>query len=308
MTAASPRTRTIAITGASGLIGSSLSAWLRAAGHRVVPMVRSRQTQAGVARWSPHAGLVDARELDGVDVVVHLAGESIATLRWTPKKKRRIRDSRAEGTHALASSLASLPAKPEALLCASGVHYYGDRKDAVLDESSPPGQGFLSEVCREWELAADPAREAGIRVAHLRHSMVLSSQGGALPKMLIPFKLGLGGVLGSGGQWMSWIALEDVVRIFEAVIEAPELEGPINCVAPEPVTNREFTRTLGRVLQRPTFLPVPGAVLRLALGEMADSLLLGSMRAVPGRLLEHGFGFTYERLEPALRSVLGRPA
>jgi uncharacterized protein (TIGR01777 family) len=298
--------RSIAITGASGLVGSALAASLREQGRRVVSLVRGEATEADTIRWSPHAGLIEPEALDGVDTVVHLAGESIAEGRWTPEKKQRIRESRVEGTRALAQSLAGLPSPPEALLCASAIGYYGHRGDAVLDESSAAGQGFLPEVCLEWEDAAGPAAEAGIRVAHLRIGIVLSERGGALAKMLLPFKLGAGGVLGRGNQWMSWISLEDLVRVFESVVENPDLEGPINCVAPSPVTNREFTKTLGRALGRPTFLPAPEFALRLGLGEMADALLLASTRVVPDRLQEHGFAFSHPDLDSALRSILKR--
>jgi uncharacterized protein (TIGR01777 family) len=240
--------------------------------------------------------------LEGFDAVVHLAGESIAEGRWTEAKRGRIRDSRVQGTRVLADTLARLIHPPKVFLCASAVGFYGSRGDEELDEESPAGSGFLSDVCREWESACRPAVEAGIRVVNLRLGMVLSTRGGALAKMLPIFRLGLGGRLASGRQYVSWITLDDVVEAIQFVMATDSLEGPVNAVAPGAVTNREFTRVLGRVLRRPAILPAPAFALRCVLGQMAQELLLASTRALPRRLLEAGFAFR----DPDLEGALGR--
>ena len=242
--------------------------------------------------------------MSGADAVVHLAGAGIADRRWSDSVKRDIRDSRVQGTSLIARSMAAAETPPPVLVCASAIGFYGDRDDAVLDEESDPGEGFLSEVSLEWEAAADPAREAGLRVAHLRIGIVLSRHGGALKQMLLPFQLGVGGKLGSGDQYMSWIGLEDLTRIIEYAIEQPAIQGAVNAVAPTPVTNAEFTRTLGRVLRRPTIFPVPGFGVRLLFGEMGDALLLGSTRVVPTRLSATSFTFEHADLDSALRAAL----
>ncbi len=241
-----------------------------------------------------------------MDAVVHLAGENISAGRWTDARKARIRDSRVQGTRLLCESLVGLSQPPKVLVCASAVGYYGDRKDEVLTEESTPGAGFLAEVCREWEEAAESAAQASIRVVYLRTGIVLSPSGGALAKMLLPFKLGLGGRIGGGGQYMSWIALNDAIGAIHHAIVTEALRGPANLVAPSPVTNLEFTKTLGRVLSRPTIFPLPGFVARLVLGEMADGLLLASTRAEPARLLGTGYVFRHPELEGALRYLLGK--
>ncbi len=295
----------VLISGASGLVGSALVPSLEAAGHRVRRLVRQRCEEPDAAFWDPAAGTLDAGALDGVDAVVHLAGESIAAGRWSAEVKRRILESRVEGTGLIAEELAALEAPP-ALVAASAIGYYGDRGVEPMDEESPSGEGFLAEVCRRWEAAAQPARDAGSRVVHLRIGMVLSRRGGALQRMLTPFKLGLGGTVGDGRQFMSWIHLDDLVAVIEHALADGELAGAVNAVAPQPVSNREFTRTLGRVLGRPTLVPVPAPLVRLAFGEMGSELLLASTRVVPARLEGAGFAFRFPELEAALAHELGR--
>jgi uncharacterized protein (TIGR01777 family) len=295
----------IAVTGSSGLIGSALTAALEAEGHLVRPVVR-RPARAGTDEisWDPTAGKIDAAEFSSVDAVVHLAGENIAAKRWKPAFKKQILDSRTIPTKLLCHTLAGLTSKPAVLVSASATGYYGNRGDEPLDESSPPGTGFLADVCRQWEAATHPARDADIRVVNLRTGFVLAREGGGFAKMLTPFKLGLGGVVGSGRQYMSWIALEDLVRAIQFALSAAALNGPMNGTAPHPVTNREFTKTLGRVLGRPTILPMPAFAARLAFGEMADDILLGGARVEPRALTTARFEFAHPELESALRSIL----
>jgi uncharacterized protein (TIGR01777 family) len=296
----------ILVTGASGLIGSALASSLSAAGHDVTRLVRSApQPGEKAARWDPQAGSIDAHAFDGVEAVVHLAGENIAA-RWTSAQKVKIRDSRVQGTQVLSEQLATLADPPKVLVCASAIGYYGDRGAEVLSEDSAAGAGFLAEVCRAWEAAAEPARQKGMRVVHLRFGLVLSATGGALAKMLPPFRLGLGGVLGSGRQYISWIALADAVGAIEHAIVTDALQGPINAAAPQAVTNQEFTKTLGNVLGRPTIFPLPAFAARLMFGEMADALLLASTRVQPAKLLASGYRFRYPELEGALRHLLQR--
>lgn len=295
----------ISVTGSSGLIGSALVPALTAEGHEVARVVRSA-TAGGAWRWDPGAGHVDARAVNGMDAVVHLSGENIAAGRWTAARKARIRDSRRHGTRVMAEAVAGADPRPKALLCASAMGFYGDRGDESLTEASAPGRGFLPEVSREWEAACAPARDRGVRVVHLRFGIVLSPAGGALAKMLLPFRLGVGGVVGSGRQWWSWVSLDDVLGAIRHALVTPGLAGPVNVTAPNPVTNADFTRTLGRVLSRPTLFPVPAFAARLAFGEMADALLLASARVVPERLLQTGYAFRHPELEPALRHLLGR--
>ena len=292
------------VSGASGLIGSAVIGRLTARGHRVRRMVR-RPAKPGEITWDPATGKIDAAGLEAADGVIHLAGENLGA-RWTRARRARIRDSRILGTSLLSETLARLARPPRVLISASAVGIYGDRADEVLTESSSLGDShdFLVRVGREWEAAADPARAAGIRVVHPRFGVVLTPGGGALQRLLLPFRLGLGGRVGSGAQWFSWVALWDVVNAVEYLLSTDALEGPVNVSAPEPVTNREFTRTLGRVLGRPAVLPVPAAALRLAFGEMADRTLLSSARVLPARLLESGYRFTHSSLEGALRSML----
>jgi uncharacterized protein (TIGR01777 family) len=257
-------------------------------------------------RWDPASGAITPAGPSVADAVVHLAGDSIMGLRWTADKKRRIRESRTIATRLLVQTLTRLAKPPAVFVCASGVGYYGSRGDEVLSEESRPGTGFLADLAREWEAATATAIAQGIRVVNVRLGVVLSAHGGALAKMLTPFRLGLGGVIGDGAQWMSWIALDDVIGAIRHALTTDALRGPLNIVAPAPVTNAEFTRTLGRVLGRPTLVPLPAFAARLALGEMADELLLASQRVVPARLQASGYRFRYPTLDDALRAVLGR--
>ncbi len=293
----------VCITGASGLVGSELTARLKQAGHEVLAVSRSRD-KAGVVHWDPARGELDADTLRGVDAVVHLAGENIASGRWTEARKARIRSSRVQGTRLIAETIARMSEPPATLISASAIGYYGDRGNEVCTESSPPGEGFLADVCREWEAACDPAEKAGVRVCKLRIGVVLDRKGGALAKMLTPFRFGLGGIVGSGRQYWSWITLEDLTGMFQFLLDNPQLSGVFNAVAPEPVTNKEFTRTLGRVLRVPTLFPLPPFLARMALGEMADALLLASTRVVPERMQQAGFNYRHPVLEEALRSIL----
>src|SRR5947208_6779646 len=293
----------ILITGSSGLIGSALVPVLIGDGHTIVRLVR-RAPGADSARWNPDDGSLDHGALQGIDAVVHLAGESSASGRWKRARKALILNSRVRGTALLARSVSALRDKPKIFLSASAVGFYGDRGDALLDETSAGGRGFLADVCAKWEDAARPAADAGIPVVTMRTGVVLSRAGGALPKMLAPFKLGLGGALGAGTQYMSWIAIDDVVGAMQHLLRFDPVAGPVNLVAPDPVTNLEFTKTLGAVLGRPTVLRVPAFGLRLALGEMADEMLLASTRAWPARLTASGYRFRYANLEAALRHVV----
>ncbi len=297
---------TVAVTGATGLVGSALCSRLADSGHGILQLVR-RQNVDTLQQlfWDPQDGFITPQRMNGVEAVVHLAGESIASGRWTDDKKQRIRRSRVDGTRTLSTALARLEQPPRVLVCASAIGYYGDRGDELLDESSAPGTGFLADVCREWEGASAPAMDAGIRVVHLRLGVVLSRSGGALQKMLMPFKLGAGGRIGAGRQYWSWIHLDDVVGAIVHAVTHHELSGPVNAVGPRPVTNAEFTRTLGRVLHRPAVIPLPAVAARIALGEMADELLLSSARVVPRMLQQSGYVFAFADLETALRHELG---
>lgn len=299
----------VVIAGASGLVGRALTEFLTAGGHAVAALVRREVRDAGrEITWDPGAERIDVAALErfGPDAAVNLSGENIAG-RWTAARKQAIRDSRIRSTTLLAATLARLERRPDVLVNASAIGFYGDRGDEPLTEDSPAGDGFLPEVCVAWEQATSPAAEAGIRVVHLRIGVVLTPCGGALAKMLPAFRLGLGGVLGGGRQYMSWIGLEDLVRVIHFALLYGLCRGPINAVAPNPVTNREFTRTLGRVLRRPTFLPAPAFAIRLMLGEMGQRLLLEGQRVTPQRLLARGFEFRTPELEAALRHELQRP-
>ena len=296
----------VAVTGAGGLVGSALVSSLRASGHRVIPLVR-RAPRAGedALGWDPSSGSITPAA-PALDAVIHLAGESIMGLRWTAAKKQRIRESRTTATRLLVQTLVRLPKPPAVLISASAIGYYGTRGDEVLTEDSRPGTGFLADVAREWEAASAAAIAHGVRVVNPRIGVVLSTRGGALAKMLTPFRLGVGGAVGDGTQWMSWIALEDVVGAIQHALATEALRGPVNAVAPGPVTNADFTRTLGRVLRRPALVPLPAFAARLAMGEMADALLLASQRVVPARLQASGYAFRRPSLEDALRSELDR--
>jgi hypothetical protein len=293
----------VAVTGASGLIGTALVPALEARGHRVVRLVR-RPPAADEVRWDPRRGDLDPHAIDGVHAVVHLGGESLAAGRWTGARKMRLLDSRVRGTRLVAETLARMSPRPVTLVSMSAVGIYGDRGDLVVDETSAPGDDFLATLCIEWERAAEPAAEAGVRVVHPRVGPVLSGRGGALAKMLPAFRLGVAGPLGSGRQWMSWIALDDAVAALVAAVERDALRGPVNVVAPAPVTNAEFTRTLARLLRRPAVIPIPALALRLLFGELADAALLASQRVRPAALERAGFGFRYSALEEALRRAL----
>lgn len=294
----------IAVTGAGGLVGSTLVPLLTTGGHRVTRLVR-RAAGEGEATWDPASGIA-AAALDGVDALVHLAGESIAAARWTAAVKQRIRDSRVQGTRLLSEALASSPLPPKVLVCASAIGFYGDRGAEELTEESAAGTGFLADVVRDWELATVSARTAGVRVVNLRLGVVLSRDGGALAKMLLPFKLGAGGRVGDGRQYWSWISIDDAAGAIYHALMTGDLSGPVNAVSPHPVTNIEFTKTLGRVLRRPTVFPMPAFAARLALGEMADDLLLASARVFPRQLERTGYPFRQPLLETALRHVLAK--
>jgi hypothetical protein len=299
--------QTIVVTGASGLIGKRLVASLEGAGRRVLRAVRRDvRDPAREFLWDPAQGRIDRDKLVGVDAVVHLAGANVAGKRWTPAYKKLLIESRVQGTQLISEAIAALEPKPRVLTCASAIGFYGDRGDELVDESSPSGDGFLPDLCLQWERACQPARDAGIRVANMRIGVVLTPDGGALAKMLTPFKLGAGGVIGSGRQYMSWIALGDLVRAIGQVLDDDQLSGPVNLVAPSPATNREFTKTLGKVLFRPTLFPMPAFAARLAFGEMADELLLSSTRVAPTALKRSSFRFDHAELESALRHLLGK--
>lgn len=294
----------VLISGATGLIGSALVPELEADGHTVTRLSRS-SSGANTIRWDPSAGTIEG-DLEGTEAVVHLAGENIAQGRWTPEKKRRIVDSRVWGTRLLAESIAALSAPPRVMVSTSAVGYYGDRGDEVLTEESAPGTGFLPEVCQEWEAAAESARQAGIRVVYPRLGVVLSPEGGALGTTLPIFKLGGGGKIGKGDQWVSWVALDDVVGSIVHALTNEGVEGPVNVGSPNPMTNAQYTKVLGKVLGRPTVLPLPAPAARIVLGEVADALLLASQRMEPARLKDTGYAFRYPQLEGALRHLLGK--
>lgn len=297
----------IAVTGSTGLIGSALLPRLRHAGHDVLRLVRSRPPGRGAAFWDPAAGQLDPESLQGTDAVVHLAGRPI-TDRWTKHVKRDILESRTLSTHLLATTMAQLSGGPQALVCMSGINFYGrDRGQEILTEDSTPGEGFMAEVCQAWEAAAEPARAAGLRVVHIRNGMGLTPEGGPLAKQLPLFRLGLGGRLGSGRQWWSWVAIDDIVGVITHAVTAEDVHGPLNATAPLPVTNAEFTRTLARVLNRPALLPVPRFGPRLVLGEISDEMAFGSLRVRPERTLASGYTFRHPDLGPALADLINRP-
>lgn len=296
---------TVAISGASGLLGSALSSFLTTGGHRVRRLVRG-QPGAGDIAWAPGRGETDIAALEGVDAVVHLAGAPVAEGRWTRARKDLIRRSRTEGTRRLCESLARLARPPRVLVSASAIGFYGDRGDEVLTESSTPGTGFLAEVTREWEAATAPAEAAGIRVVHLRVGIVLSARGGALAKLLPAFLAGGGGRIGSGQQWMSWVCLEDVLGLTNAALFTPGLRGAVNAVSPEPVRQEAFARTLGRVLSRPSAFPLPAAAVRALFGEMGEETILSGARVLPEVAQRQGFSFLHPSLEETLRFTLGK--
>ena len=297
----------VAVTGASGLIGTAVVRRLRAEGHQVLRLTRSRPSGPDQLQWDPMAGRLDPDALAKADAVVHLAARNIGDrLRWTAATKRDLLQTRVEGTGLVAETMAGLAEGPRVLVCASGVGFYGDRGDEVLTEASSGGRGFLADVVRRWEEAADPARAAGLRVVHLRTGPVQTAAGAGLPKQALMFRLGIGGRLGSGRQWLSWISLDDIAGAYLHALTREDLDGPVNAVAPNPVTNAEFTATLAHVLHRPAVLHIPAFGPRLVLGEAADELLFVSQRARPARLQATGYRFQFPELEPALRHTLGR--
>ena len=296
----------IAVTGASGLVGSTLVPMLTTGGHQVTKLVR-REAGTGEATWNPQSDF-NASSLEGIDAVVHLAGENIAGARWSAKVKEKIRNSRVHGTRTLCEGLSRMQTPPSVLVCASAIGFYGERGDEALNEQSAAGSGFLAEVAQEWEAATQPARDAGIRVVNLRFGVILSPKDGALAKMLLPFKLGGGGRVGGGRQYWSWISIDDAAGAVHHALMSNSVSGPVNAVAPNPVTNAEFTMTLGRVLKRPTIVPMPAFAAQLALGEMADELLLASIRVEPNELNRSGYLFRQPTLEVALRHLLGKTA
>jgi uncharacterized protein (TIGR01777 family) len=294
----------ILVSGVSGPIGAALLPSLTARGYQVTRLVRAAASGEGQIPWDP-AQPIAADSVSGFEAVIHLAGETVVG-RWTAAKKARIRDSRVLGTRNLAQALAQTSQRPRVLITASAVGYYGDRGEEILRENSPPGAGFLSEVCREWEAATQPAAAASIRTAHLRIGVVLSPVGGALQKMLTPFKMGVGGNMGNGRQWWSWIDVQDLVGAIHHILNSDRLEGPVNIVAPTPVTNAEFTKTLASVLSRPAIFPMPAFAARLAFGQMADELLLASQRVEPAKLTDSGYAFQHSDLRAALQNLLGK--
>jgi uncharacterized protein (TIGR01777 family) len=294
----------ILIGGSSGLVGTALIKSLEAEGHEIFRLVRHAPNSRTEVEWSPDRYSIALARIEGFDAVVNLAGESIADGRWTDEKKRKIRESRVKGTKLLGDALANLTTPPKTFICASAIGYYGNRGDEILTEESAPGDDFLAEVCAEWEKATALATEKGIRVVNARFGIILDTAGGALKKMLPPFRAGLGGRIGNGRQWMSWITLDDVIGGLNFALANNSVHGPVNFVAPSPVTNAEFTKTLGKVLSRPTFFPIPKFGVRLAFGEMGEALLLGSQRVAPKSLTRAGYEFQSLKLEPALQAVL----
>jgi uncharacterized protein len=292
----------ILVSGVSGPIGASLLPSLETRGYEVTRLVRGAVTGEGQISWNP-AKSISPHAVTGFDAVVHLAGESIVG-RWTDEKKLKIRNSRVAGTAALAAALAQARAKPQVFVCSSAIGYYGDRADEVLNEASAPGAGFLPDVCREWEAATKAAADAGIRTVRMRTGVVLSPKGGALGKMLTPFKMGVGGKIGNGRQWMSWIDVQDMVGAIHHILKSDLLQGPVNMVAPKPVTNAEFTNTLASVLSRPAIFPMPAFVVKLAFGEMGETVLLGSQRVEPAQLVASGYPFRFSDLRASLENIL----
>ncbi|MBK8465013.1 MAG: TIGR01777 family protein [Chloracidobacterium sp.] len=294
----------ILITGASGLIGKALQRSFSAKGYEMLLATRKESSDEQHVQWSVEDGFTDPEKLEGVDVVVHLAGETVSGFRWTDEKKKAIRDSRILGTRNVVDAISKLANKPKVLIAASAIGFYGERGDEEVTESSVGGDNFLAEVGKAWETESRRAEDAGIRTVLLRTGIVLSKDGGALATMLTPFKLGVGGVVGSGKQWMSWISLDDEVDVINFAIENENLRGAINAVSPNPVTNEEFTRTLGEVLYRPTFLPLPEFAVSMIFGEMGDALLLASTKVLPKRLEEAGFEFKYPELKSAIEHAV----
>jgi len=297
----------ILIGGSHGLVGTALIKSLETEGHEIFRLVRHAPTSKTEVEWSPDRYSIALARIEGFDAVVNLAGESIAEGSWTEDKKRRIRESRVKGTKLLGDALANLAVPPKIFVCASAIGYYGNRDDELLTETSAAGDDFLAKVCAEWEDATALATEKGIRVVNARFGVILDTNGGALKKMLPPFRMGVGGKVGSGKQWMSWIALDDVVGGIQFALANDSIRGPVNFVAPVPVTNAEFTKTLGKVLSRPTILPIPAFAIKFLFGEMGEALLLGGQRVAPERLVAGGYEFSYPQLEQALVHILAKP-
>jgi uncharacterized protein len=294
----------ILVSGSHGLVGTALIKALRADGHEISRLVRRAPSREDEIEWNPDRYSIAISRIEGFDAVYHLAGESIASGRWDDEKKKKIRESRIQGTKLLSDALANLYQPPKTLISASAIGYYGNRGDELLTESSPPGNDFLADVCVEWEQATDHARDKGLRIVNTRFGIILDKEGGALAKMLTPFRMGIGGRIGDGKQWMSWIALDDVISALQFVLANESINGPINFVAPNPVRNAEFTKALGKALSRPTLFPIPAFGVRLAFGEMADALLLTSQRVEPTRLTSSGYDFMHSQIDHALRSAL----
>lgn len=295
----------ILVTGATGLVGSKLLPLLQADGHEVSTLTRRSSRSPSERTWNPDSGSLPAATLDGIDAIIHLAGENIGDSRWTVAKKKRIRDSRVIGTRMLAEAAAK-SGRVKAFVSASAIGFYGDRGTEQLTESSSPGTGFLPEVCRDWEGAAEPARAAGIRVVNLRLGVVMDHAGGALSKMLLPFKMCVGGIIGNGRQYWSWLTADEAARMFQYAVNNESLSGPVNAVSPAPATNYEFTKALGRVLHRPTIFPLPAFMAKLVLGEMAQDLILASTRVIPAKLQAAGYQFVHPEIDSALAAALNK--
>ena len=297
----------ILIAGSTGLVGTELTSFLRHQGHEVTSLTRSQKASDQTLFWDPEAGILDETILDGFDAIINLAGENIANKRWDAKQKEKIRSSRVNSTNLLSKAIARLKNPPEVFICASAIGYYGDRPlEALTEDSLANKKDFLAETCKEWEDATKAASEAGVRVINTRFGIILSPKSGAMSKLLLPFQLGLGGIIGNGKQIMSWIALDDVVYAINYLIQDSSISGPVNFTTPEPVTNHEFTKTLGKVLNRPTIFPVPAFGAKLVFGEMADALLLSSAKVQPVKLIASRFKYAYPDLESALRHLLGK--
>lgn len=296
----------ILTTGASGLIGKALQSSFKEKGYEMLLASRSESKDEQHIHWNTSTGFAeeDLPRLEGLDAVVHLAGENVSGLRWTDEKKKSIRDSRVFGTRTMIEAFAKIENKPKVFISGSAIGFYGDRDDEEVTETSPAGKTFLANVCKEWEAESRRAEDMGIRTVLLRTGIVLSKDGGALATMLTPFKLGIGGVVGSGKQWMSWVSLDDVVAIINSALDNENLRGAVNVTSPNPVTNEEFTKTLGSVLYRPTFLPIPEFAVNLVLGEMGDALLLASTKVIPKRLIEAGYEFKYTELKSAIEHAV----
>ncbi|MBV6497230.1 MAG: TIGR01777 family protein [Acidobacteria bacterium ACB1] len=298
----------ILITGASGLIGKALTKVFDDKGYELLLAGRSEPKDTRETKWTIEDGFAEPERLEGLDAVVHLAGESVSALRWSDEKKAAIRNSRVEGTRSVVDALSRLKARPKTFISGSAIGFYGDRDDEVLSESSVAGDNFLAQICREWESESRRAEDAGIRTVLLRTGIVLSKDGGALATMLLPFKMGVGGVVGSGKQWMSWISLPDEIRAIEFVLERDDIRGAVNLTSPNPVTNQQFTSVLGEALYRPTFIPLPEFAISMLFGEMGDELLLSSTRVEPKRLIDAGFTFEHADLKSAIENALAEPS